>query len=314
MRNRIEGLSNEDYHYKEPFTEYISSTMLKKYLMSPKAFKYAMDNRMNEPTESTAFGSLFHAAMESFVNNGDRSIFMNNVAIFEPPLNPSTQSPYGANTKAYKEAYSEFLSNNEGKIISDTEEIKMLSDMMDTITDPSVGGITANKVLKLINRSLETEVSYFLKMDNGVKLKVRPDMLTSNKIIDWKTCSLETMDEYNICNQIIKYRYDISMSMYQYVLHLIKGIWYEPLLVFVSKVEPYDALIVDLSEWCYSYNNETELVRLGVGALDFSRLLNTHAKCIEEKKWEGITSSLKPSDQGIMKAAVPLWFEMKVTK
>ena len=60
----IYGLSSEDYHFEEPYREYLSSSALKYYLKSPKLFQFAMDNPSEEKSDALQFGSLFHGLME----------------------------------------------------------------------------------------------------------------------------------------------------------------------------------------------------------------------------------------------------------
>ena len=50
----IYGLSSEDYHFEEPYREYLSSSALKYYLKSPKLARFAMDNPSEEEVRRTA--------------------------------------------------------------------------------------------------------------------------------------------------------------------------------------------------------------------------------------------------------------------
>ena len=52
----IHGLSNEDYHNSEPYRQYLSSSQLKKYLISPKAFKFSLDNPEETKSDALQFG------------------------------------------------------------------------------------------------------------------------------------------------------------------------------------------------------------------------------------------------------------------
>ena len=122
MEQIIIGLSNEAYHHEAPYSEYLSSSQLKRYAVSPKAFKFALDHP--EPqTDAMRFGSLFHdlmACSAEHYDNGTKAIaeWMRHIAIFDPPKNEKTGQLYGSTTKAYKEAYEVFLQANEGKMIA----------------------------------------------------------------------------------------------------------------------------------------------------------------------------------------------------
>lgn len=313
MENIIYGLSNEDYHHSPPYNEYLSSSQLKAYAKSPKFAKFMLDNPQ-EQTDAMRFGSLFHDLMASLAGaNGmwaqGYGAWLDGLARFDPPMNPKTNVYYGATTKAYAEAYQKFLADNEGKTVVKTTDSDLASDMAYTLLNNC--GATSEQVRKLLKWAKAVEVSYFYEAEDGIKLKVRPDLLTRDKLIDWKTCALDSLDEESIARQIIKYRYDVSLSMYQYVLHEIAGKWYKPYLVFVTKSEPYDAVIADISEWCYRYEPEIDFTSIGVGAMEFKRLLDLHTQCVKTNEWPGAESALPEENNAIMKPEVPYYFGKK---
>lgn len=312
METIIHNLISEDYHHGVQFTDYVSSTQLKKYCISPKAFKYYKDNPEDSQSDAYRFGELFHSAMEFCAKHGDKALdhfaeWIDSIAVFEPPVNEKTGKPYGSSTNAYKEEYEAFMYNNQGKVISDKETLTTIGNMVKSLLSE---GVTSEKVRFLLNRAKEVETSYFYDTDDGIKLKVRPDMLTGKILVDWKSTSLEDLNEDSIVKTVIKYGYHISLSMYQYVLQKITGKWYSPVLVFVQKSAPYDAVVVDMSDWCYSYDKEDDIISMGVGALEFYRLLDLHTKCMRNNDWPGV-ECLVPE---IMKPKVPAWYDIKITE
>lgn len=314
MEPIIHGLSNEQYHRGEEERQYLSSSLLKKYLISPKAYKFAIDNPTEEKSDALRFGSLFHDLMASCAeHNGNCTDglfeWLQGIAIFEPPVNESRGTPYTPTSKPYKEAYEAFLKANEGKTIASKDEVLMVQAMASSLILGS--GSTSLQVRKLL-RWGKPEVSFFYETEEGIKLKVRPDLLTRKKIIDWKTCALDSLDEDGIARQIIKYRYDVSLSMYQYVLHEIEGKWYTPILVFVQKTAPHDCIMCDISEWCYTYDPDEDFVKPGVGALEFRKLLDLHTECTKNNEWPGAESSIEADgNTRILKPSVPYWLGMK---
>lgn len=309
----IHGLSNEQYHHGSPYNEYLSSSQLKWYLRSPKFFKHQLDNPVEEKSDALRFGSLFHDLMACMAeHNGDWDAVKHwrfHYAVFEPPLNPKGQ-PFGKTTKAYLEAYANFEKENADLIIATQDELDLAYDMCHSLWCKC--GATSEQVRKLLKWAKATEVSYFYETEDGIKLKVRPDLMTRDKIVDWKTTSLESLDEDSIAKAIIKYRYDVSLSMYQNVIHEITGKWYTPILVFVQKSEPHDAIMADISEWCYQYFPEDDFVKPGVGALEFRRLLDMHTECVKNNEWPGAETSVEADgDTRIMKPSVPYWLGMK---
>ncbi len=316
MENTIYGLSNHAYHHEAPFTDYLSSTQIKGYLKSPKYAKYKFDNPDEEKSDALAFGSLFHDLMAAIAEKKSLDAgllyWYGTLAVFQAPINGKTGQAYGAATKAYKEAYDAFLSDNADKAIASEADIELCRDMATSLYNGC--GATSEQVRSLIKWAKATEVSYFYETEDGIKLKVRPDMLTPQKVIDWKTIATDDLSEENIVRQIIKYRYDVSLSMYQKVLHEITGKWYRPYLAFVSKIAPYDAVICDISEWCYNYDDDAEydIVTPGVGAMEFKRLLDLHTECVRNNEWPGIEYAI-PQDgkTRIMKPEVPYFFGRK---
>lgn len=314
MEQIIRGLSNEAYHHEAPYSEYLSSSQLKRYAVSPKAFKFALDHP--EPqTDAMRIGSLFHDLMASCAEHYDNNTaaiqtWLDGIAVFTPPVNGKTGQPYGSTTKAYKEAYETFLQANEGKTIASQEEVDTVLKMNQSLLIDC--GATSEQVCKLLKWAKATEVSYFYETEDGIKLKVRPDLLTTNKIVDWKTTALDSLDEDSIAKAIIKYGYHISLSMYQVVLHEIENKWYTPILVFVQKQEPFDAVMCDISEWCYSYDPDEDFVKPGVGALEFRKLLDLHTECVRNNEWPGAENTIEADgNTRIMKPAVPYWYAMK---
>lgn len=315
MDNTIYGLSNYAYHNESPYSDYLSSSSLKLYLKSPKAAKFALDNPTEDKSDALRLGSLFHDLMACLAEfNGDWgkgfTKWKDGIVIFDPPINPKTGVYYGATTKAYAEAYEQFLADNEDKTVANVLETDLAGDMACSLIRDS--GATSEQVRKLLKWAKATEVSYFYETEDGIKLKVRPDLLTKTKLVDWKTCSLDSLDEDSIARQIIKYRYDVSLAMYQWTIFQIEKKWYAPILVFVQKQEPFDCVMCDISEWCYSYDPDEDFVKPGVGALEFRKLLNLHTECVKNNEWPGAENTIEADgNTRIMKPAVPYWLGMK---
>lgn len=315
MAEIIRGLSNEEYHHGEKWADYLSSSQLKHYLKSPKSFRYAWLHPEEEKNENLEFGSLFHSGMEAVVKSFQRKEkdlksldkWEESLAEFEPPINEKTGQPYGSGTKAYTEAYAKFVEQSQGKTIVTASAKEQVEAMLTSLYDKC--GETSNQVRKLSSWAKEIETSYFYETPEGIKLKIRPDLLTGTKLVDWKTCSCD-LDQDSLVKHIIKYRYDVSLAMYQWVLHEITGEWYRPYLVFISKKEPYEAVMVDMSLWCYDFDGE--FVAQGIGAVEFKRLLDLHTECIKNNEWPGV-ESLVPEIEGvrILKPEVPNWFQKK---
>lgn len=294
----VYGLSNEAYHHEVPYSKYLSSSQLKLYGISPKAAKFVLDNPTEEKSDALRFGSLFHDLMACLAEHkGDWSKgffqWKGGIATFDPPINPKTQTYYGTTTKAYIEAYDKFLSDNQGKTVAHVLETDLAGDMADSLLNCC--GATSEQVCKLL-RWGKPEVSHFIEYE-GLKFKYRPDLETRRKIIDYKTFASDDLSERSINNQIARYGYDISAAFYLFMEHERTGVWKQFYWIFVSKQPPYDAVMVDASEWTYKHDDGIVLPQ--VGAIKMKALLDLHIKCEREQNWPGAEIYIPEDDNGI---------------
>lgn len=329
----IHGLSNEAYHHEAPYAEYLSSSQLKLYGISPKAAKFRLDNPEEGKSDALRFGTLFHDLMESYAAHHDDEFaaikqWTQGIAIFDPPVNEKTGKPFGATSNPYKDAYAAFLQAVGGKMIVSREEADLAYNMANSLLRDS--GATSEQVRKLLKWG-KPEVSFFYefteKVENGedvtIRLKVRPDLLTDYKIIDWKTVSTDDLNEESINRIILKYGYHISAAMYQWVVWKVTGVWRDFYLVIVSKTPPYDCIMVNMcavlkdvyDRYHYGYGyciGENDIVVPGCGAKEFRRLLDLHIQCVKNNEWPGAEQVI-PDNNGvrILEIQPPYWYENK---
>lgn len=309
MENIIYGLSNEDYHNKPPYSEYLSSSQLKAYAKSPKFAKFLMDNPQPQ-TDAMRFGSLFHGLMACLAEeNGDWSKgffkWKDNIATFDPPINSKTGVYYGATTKAYTEAYEQFLADNAGKQVAHVLEADKVGDMANSLVRDC--GNTSKQVCKLLKWG-KAEVSHFIEYE-GCKFKWRPDLERRKIVVDYKTVSTDDLSEKSINSIIANYGYDISAAFYLFMEHEQSGVWKTFYWLFVTKNPPHDAILVDASKWTYELDPTSGVVLPQVGAIKMKRLLDLHIKCKKENNYPG-SEIFIPADgfgRRIMLANPPAW-------
>lgn len=312
MDNIIYNLSNEEYHHGEPYSEYISSSILKLYKVSPLYARYQMENPQ-EQTKAMEFGSLFHDVMEYCAKCAKTEMLgfalsswkESRVACFAAPVNEKTGQPYGAATKAYKEAYDAFLASNAGKIVASAEDIDKVLNMAHTL-------LLNNDICALLKAG-KPEVSVFYETEEGVKLKVRPDIMGKRTIVDWKTTSESDLSEESVNRIISRYSYDISAAMYQDVIFRATGQHKDFLLVLVTKEPPYDFVMVDMRYWAYDHDPNTDVTMANVGARRYQNLLKTHADCLAKGEWPGASCKILPDESGhrVLCPMPSQWEEMK---
>ncbi len=307
-RKTVYGLSSEQYHHAEPYSGYLSSTQLKMYRRSPAAFRHAMDEPPQPKTDALRFGSLFHSLMEcaaEYSGQDALNSWTDDIAVFEPPVNPRTGEPYGAATKAYAEAYSDFVAGNATRTIATAAERDAVLGMGRSL----LGGDsdTSRQVLRMLGWG-RSEVSHFIERD-GMKLKCRPDLETKKKIIDWKTTSEEDLTEESVNRLILRYGYHISAAMYQDIVHEVTGVWKPFYLVIVSKSAPYDCIMVDMANYVFRHFDDMDIVIPGPGAVEYRKLLELHRQCTQKGEWPGAETFVKPEGGlRIMQPMPPGWY------
>lgn len=301
----IKNLSNEEYHHSTEYSEYVSSSQLRKYLTSPADFKRSLET----PTESTPameLGSLVHDALEYVHNTGDFSLssWSESKAVFTPPINPTTGSAYGAATKKYQEAYQDFLQTTDGKQIVSKENL----DIAHAIARSIENDATMSRVIL----KGEAEVSMFLE-DGLFKCKVRPDLYNNTQLWDHKTIN-GPLDEQSLVKRILDSHYHTQLAMYQYVIHEVTGKWLKPYIAFYQTCEPYGVQVVSLNHFCYSVEDGMMVNDQNLGALEFQMLKDLHVHCMETDEWQGSNIFVKPDTSGrrILEPEVPAYATYKL--
>lgn len=312
----IYGISNEQYHHGDEERQYLSSSLLKKYLISPKCYKHYIDNPIEEKSDSLRFGSLFHDCMAALAEGATLYEVIDAIAAFEPPINEKTGKPYGRTTKSYAAAYEKFTTELNGLLASTAEEKELVSAMLNSLLYDS--GATSEQVRKAL-RYGKPEVSHFIEYD-GCKFKFRPDLTTRYRrkgrqcadLYDWKSVATDDLSEESINRIILKYGYHISASHYQFFYHEQTGIWPGFILVLVSKVASHDCVMVDMCNYGYRYYPDIDMVVPGPGAMEFKKLLDLHIKCTKESHWPGAEQAI-PDNNGvrILEIQPPRYYQSK---
>ncbi len=307
MSEIIHGLSNNEYHHGAKYRDYLSSSQLKWYLRSPAAYRYALDHPPQE-TEAMRFGSLFHDLMAALAEGASLYEALDAIAVFTPPINASTGKPFGTTSVQYKEAYQAFADSAHGAMIGCRDDKQLVAAMAQSLLYSC--GSTSEQVCKLL-RWGKPEVSIFHETEDGIKIKIRPDLLTDRKIVDWKTVNTDDLSEDSLNRIILRYGYHTSAAQYQWVAKQVLGKWLDFYEVFVSKVPPYDAVMVNMANYGYRYLPDVDMVIPGCGTMEFKRLLDLHTKCVKENYWPGAETFIPGDKYRIMEIEPPRWYNNK---
>ena len=293
----IVGLENEVYHRGEGYDQYMSSTQIKDFLVSPKYAKYKKEHPEEFVISDDAleFGSMYHAFMESLLKHGDSSEFDKQYKVFDAPVNERTGKPYGRETQKYIDALAAVKAEHPDWEFVSEDRVNLVKVMVNELLNNC--GETSKQV-KTILKQGQSEVSHFVEYE-GCKFKFRPDIETKRKIVDWKTVSLESLHPGAIAKTITKFGYGISAAFYQFFEHEQSGQWKDFYWVFQQKTPP--------AQWAYSYNKEYDMVSMGPSAMIFQKLLDQYIECTKTREYRGAEIFIEPGFRGhrIMEVDAP---------
>jgi len=303
-------VSNEDYHHSKKYKDFLSSTQLKLMMTSPKWYKYCKDHPEEQKTTHTMdLGSLYHDMLGS-VALGDESYFKSLWQTFTPPVNPKTLKPFGADTRAYNEAYEDAIASAQGRQLTTEDNIKLCESMINELLE---GNPHLSKDIRFLIKSGQPEQSHFCKyQDFG--FKYRTDLKTTSKIIDWKSCAKDTAHPDQVHRQIIRFNYHISGAFYQFFDFQCTGRWRHFYWIFQETEPPFDFIIESADNWCFEITKDDTGRQLALpkcGAVIMLKLLEQYMNCMTEDVWPGYSIFIPEGfrKQRINYSKVPAYYE-----
>ncbi len=311
-----EEISNEEYHKGVKYKDFISSTTLKWYYTSPKYYDFLRRNPDKAGISEAAAmqGSVYHDMLSSLANTGTLDNFEKSWFVFEPPINPTTNKSYGIDTAKYQNALIEARFSNPGKECTSENEVNIAKIMINELLHNNYH--YSHQIRKFLEWG-KAEQSCFCEYRGG-KFKIRTDLMTKRKIIDWKGVAASDLHENTIAKIILNFDYHISAAMYQFFYHEITGEWKEFYWVFQQKQEPYDAVIVSAEDWAYQIEiiDGKQVAFPKVGAMLFRELLEHHLWCLENQEYPGASIFVEPDFLGnrVMKPEVPGYYKNQMFK
>lgn len=218
-------MTNEEYRAHEG----ISRSELFVLKRSPLHFKYAQEHK-DEPTPALVFGSAAHKYIL------EQDSFSDEYAVA-----PSVDR----RTKAGKEEYAAFISENAGKVVISKDDMTMIKEMYDAIK--------ANKLASeaLYAPKARYEQSYFWEdQQTGEMVKCRPDCLTDidgrKYIVDYKTT--DSCENGHFERSARKYGYKLQAGMYREGVFLNTYEDFGFMFVAQEKKPPYAVRVYICSE------------------------------------------------------------------
>ena len=242
---------------------------------SPEKFKYFLDHPV-EQTPAMAFGSACH-----------KYVLENDAFLEEFAVAPNVDR----RTKAGKEEWEQFCSENQGKTIVTTDDVAVMHEMAWAISASQLPG-------KLIYGKGETEVPFFwTDRETGEKCKVKVDRLVKYNrrwyVVDYKTTQCAETFRFN--SDIFKMGYFMQAAMYTEGVMVAKKLRKRPGFLFVAqeKKAPYSVNVIEVSEEV-----------MGAGIAKFRQLMDKYHECKVMDQWPGYLNGNIPND-----AFVPNWMQ-----
>ncbi len=214
------GESNTDYQ-SDP--THISTSQLKDFVESPPFFhrRHVLRVESSPPSEAMARGTLVHLCLElGWEAAGER--------IKVIPAEHLT----GTGSLSTKADTKKWVADQGNSILVTPQDAEFLGEVQSQCS--------LNKgVAKLLSSIAHKEVSIRWQRPDGIKLRCRPDAITSEgRVVDYKTTKYRNPDKdfWRACQE---YKYNLQSAFYQEGA-AAAGFSGEPLIfVLISTVSPY---------------------------------------------------------------------------
>lgn len=209
---------------------------LAQFHRDPRAFREGFFTDESE-TDAMRFGTALHCKLLT------PDEYASSIAIFNPPVNPKTDEPYGATTKTYTEARNAFLAENSTKLIISMSDAILIERLSNEFNLHPIAP-------KLFKGFLSTEqaVRGELKTSLGdaIKVKGRIDAYTASGLIDLKTTA--TLDDASGRDRfrytIYDYKYLVQLAFYHKILTDSYGAPFVPCWLVVFEKNPPNRVAV----------------------------------------------------------------------
>lgn len=203
-----------------PFAEYckwdaLNPSLVKIARTSLRAFRDAELHDDDNDTAALALGRAVHCS------------------VLEPDEFPRRYVVWTGGVRRGKE-WDAFCDANEGKSIVNEAEYAQCLAMRD-----SVRKHPAASALFTVPAQIETCIVWD-DLSSGLRCKGRFDYL-GLRLLDLKTTA--RLDERSIIQQVCNYGYHISMAAYHHGYYRLTGKVVDPVLLFVSKQQPYECAV-----------------------------------------------------------------------
>jgi len=250
-KDGVYDITNEEYHSSDG----VSRSQLMLLDKSPYHFWYQVLSgkaKKKDSTPAMILGSAFHTLLlEPHKFNEEYAVL--------PKIDRRT-------TKG-KEEYAAFEELSAGKTVLNEDQFEQLRDMVESTKNTEIANT-------LLNNSVFEKSIYWTDEETDIQFKCRPDVWSSNMIIDVKTATESDMKRF--VRSSLDYGYMLQAGM---MFEACKAIG-KPFKMFVSlvveKEAPYAPAVFMMSE---------EALQFGVDQFKFYK--RKLKECLDLNKWPG---------------------------
>lgn len=253
----LTGVFNEDYHQAEG----VSNSQLSEFAKSPAHYLALKEQGYKPDTPAQRIGRIFH----SWILDG-----------VEPVVAPKVDR----RTKAGREAYSDFVSENKGKEVITQDEQETMLAMVEAIRSHSVAG-------PLLSGGLAEQSLWFTNQETGLLCKCRPDYLNGDTVVDLKTAVDAGKDGF--ARAVFNYRYYIQNAFYMDGISSVDSSFKRFVFVVIEKAPPFAIGVYELEPAAVLQGRKT-----------YKQELWYLAECIENDNFPGYS-------QEIITLSLPRW-------
>jgi hypothetical protein len=254
-----------DYHSRPE----LSSSQLAQFLSNPIAFHHVHtleDWPKDEPTAAMAFGTLAHSMIE--LGGPDR------LDIVRRPADLDMRTKEG---KAWK-------AENAGREIVTDADWDRLERIWTHLN-------ACSQVRKFLGTGHTEKEIFWTHKSSGVDCRAKVDMLTSGVLIDWKTTSAETEEEF--IKQAANMFYDVRLAFYRNGIETLTGERPQVMVVGIQSQGGHEIFPLDFTQLMEELDSEARMHKAVEDIVDFD---------IDEYL-----------DRPIKMATAPAWLVRKIT-
>lgn len=268
-------LTIEDYHADEGY----SSSQLKKMLKSPYLFRH--DEKDSAPKDLTKWGNT----RRPLAIGGATAALMDGTEVFERGyvVLDESESNLNKNTKAFKEEFAAYTSDESGKTVLLAQEYDQALAIIGAIhnhPDPW----TREQIESLFgNPDLRAESSYYHEdSETGLLVKTRPDLVIPKALCaDIKTTA--DCGQWTFSKRILEMGHHIQAAMGIDIINRVDKCTIDNwLLIVVEQTPPHDVAVYYLGK-----------PTLSKGYEKYRQALTQLAGCLKHDTWPGKQSGIE---------------------